>query len=36
MDQCEQFMNYGGKVMYAKDIDDPFVVKTENNPDVVI
>ena len=34
MDQCEQFM--GGKVMYAKDIDDPFVVKTENNPDVVI
>ena len=36
MDQCEQFMNYGGKVMYAKDIDDLFVVKTENNPDVVI
>jgi len=25
-----------GKVMYAKDIDDPFVVKTENNPDVVM
>ena len=29
-------MNDGGKVMYAKDIDDPFVVKTENNPDVVM
>jgi hypothetical protein len=25
-----------GKVLYAKDIDDPFVVKTENNPDVVM
>ena len=25
-----------GKVMYAKDIDDPFVVKTENNPYVVM
>ena len=25
-----------GKVIYAKDIDDPFVVKTENNPDVVM
>lgn len=25
-----------GKVMSAKDIDDPFVVKTENNPDVVM
>ena len=35
-DQCEQFLNDGGKVMYAKDIDDPFVVKTENNPDVVM
>ena len=25
-----------GKVLYAKDIDDPFVVKTENNTDVVM
>ena len=25
-----------GKVLYAKDVDDPFVVKTENNPDVVM
>ena len=25
-----------GKVLYAKDIDDPFVVKTENNSDVVM
>lgn len=25
-----------GKVIHAKDIDDPFVVKTENNPDVVM
>lgn len=25
-----------GKVLYAKDIDDPFVVKTENNNDVVM
>ena len=25
-----------GTVLYAKDIDDPFVVKTENNPDVVM
>ena len=25
-----------GKVLYAKDIDDPFVVKTENDPDVVM
>ena len=24
-----------GKVLYGKDVDDPFVVKTENNPDVV-
>lgn len=23
-----------GKVMHAKDIDDPFIVRTENNPDV--
>jgi hypothetical protein len=25
-----------GKVLYAKDIDGPFVVKTENKPDVVM
>jgi hypothetical protein len=25
-----------GKVLYANDIDDPFVVKTENNTDVVM
>jgi hypothetical protein len=23
-----------GKVLYGKDVDDPFVVKTQNNPDV--
>ena len=23
-----------GKVLYANDVDDPFIIKTENNPDV--
>ena len=25
-----------GKVLYANDIDDPFVVKVENNTEVVM